>query len=275
MTRRFVGIVAATAAALTMAGTVATSPAAAAPAAVDYTAIVALNNCSGSLVRPSGAADTDKALVLTNGHCVKFMAAGEVIVDQPSTRTFTLLNPSAGNLGTLRATKLAYATMTDTDLALYQLTESYADIQSKYGTKALALNAAHPKQGADIRVVSGYWKRIYSCKVDAFVHQLKEANWTWRDSIRYTSSCNTIGGTSGSPIIDTADGTVVGVNNTGNESGGRCTQNNPCEVDAAGQVTVRRGINYGQQTFQVNACVTAGNTINPAKPGCTLPKSRV
>ncbi|MGW0517967.1 S1 family peptidase [Crossiella sp. NPDC003009] len=274
MTRRFVGFLAATGTALTIMGTLTAGPAAASANAVDYTAIVALNNCSGSLVRPAGVANTDKALVLTNGHCVKFMAAGEVIVNQPSQRTFTLLNPSAQNLGTLTATKLAYATMTDTDLALYQLKESYADIESRYRTKALTLNTAHPKQGADIRVVSGYWKRIYSCKIDAFVHQVKEANWTWKDSIRYTPECKTIGGTSGSPIIDTADGSVVGVNNTGNENGGRCTQNNPCEVDAAGNVTVRRGINYGQQTFQVNACVTAGNNIDPNKAGCTLPKPR-
>ncbi|GAA2788386.1 S1 family peptidase [Crossiella cryophila] len=275
MTRRFVGFVAAAAAAMTITGTLAAAPATAAPNAVDYTAIVALNNCSGSVVRPSGAANTDKALVLTNGHCVKFMAAGEVILNQPSARTFTLLNSTAQTLGTLTATKLAYATMTDTDLALYQLRESYADIESRYRTKALTLNSVHPKQGADIRVVSGYWKRIYSCKVDAFVHQLKEANWTWKDSLRYTSSCNTIGGTSGSPIIDTADNTVVGVNNTGNENGGRCTQNNPCEVDPAGNVTVRRGINYGQQTFQVNACMSTGNNVDPNKAGCTLPKPRV
>src|SRR3546814_2272200 len=59
-------------------------------------------------------------------------------------------------------------------------------------------------------------------------------------SVRYTSSCNTIGGTSGSPVIDDATGKVVAVNNTGNEDGARCTVNNPCEVAENGTVTVRR-----------------------------------
>ncbi|MFD0534454.1 hypothetical protein ACFQY7_12460 [Actinomadura luteofluorescens] len=63
-------------------------------AAVDFTGIVALSNCSGSLVRGPRSRDTDAALVLTNGHCLEsgMPEAGEVIVDQRSSRTFTLLD---------------------------------------------------------------------------------------------------------------------------------------------------------------------------------------
>ncbi len=240
---------------------------------VDYTGIVALSNCSGSVVRPAAASLNDPALVLSNGHCVKFMAAGEVIVNQSSSRTFSLLNAAGtGTLGTLRATSLAYATMTGTDVSLYRLNQTYAQIQQQFGSRALDLSATHPVAATDIKVVSGYWRRIYSCRIDAFVHTLRESNWTWRDSIRYTSSsaCQTIGGTSGSPIVDVATGRVVGVNNTANESGGRCTLNNPCEVSQSGAITVRPGARYGQQTFQINACIGAGNTINLTAPGCTL-----
>lgn len=265
MARRLVGSLLAAIAALG----VTTAPA---QAAVDFTGIVALDNCSGSLVRLPSSAATDKALVLTNGHCVNLMKAGQVIIDQPSTRKFELLNGSGSRIATLRATKLAYATMTGTDAALYQLNTTYGQIQQQYGSRALELSASHPVAKTDIRVVSGYWKRIYSCQIDGFVHQLKEADWTWRDSLRYTSSCNTIGGTSGSPIIDNLSGKVVGVNNTGNESGRRCTTNNPCEVDAAGNITVRRGINYGQQTFDFVSCFSPGTTLNLALPGCTVAK---
>ncbi|MFD5392552.1 serine protease [Streptomyces sp. NPDC127074] len=245
-----------------------------APKAVNFAGTVALSNCSGSVVRTPGSADTDPALVLSNGHCLEsgFPAAGEVIVDKPSTRSFTLLTASGGSAGTVRASKVAYATMTDTDISLYQLTSTYAQIQSAYGIKALPLSDSHPTQGSAINVVSGYWKKIYSCNIDGFAYRLKEGNWTWKDSVRYTSACNTIGGTSGSPVVDPASGKVVAVNNTGNEDGGRCTLNNPCEVDENGAVTVRQGINYAQETYGITKCVTTGNKINLNLAGCALPK---
>ncbi|PWK66659.1 trypsin-like peptidase [Streptomyces sp. CG 926] len=242
--------------------------------AVNFAGTVALSNCSGSVVRAPGSQPNDLALVLSNGHCLEsgFPAAGEVVKDRPSSRSFSLLNSAGSKVGTLRASKVAYATMTDTDISIYQLTRTYAQIQSQYGITALTLDAARPAQGSAIKVVSGYWKRIYSCNVDGFAYRLKEGDWTWKDSVRYTSACNTIGGTSGSPVVDTATGKVVAVNNTGNEDGARCTVNNPCEVDQNGNVTVRQGINYAQQTYIVVPCIAPGNKIDLSRPGCTLPK---
>uniref|UniRef100_A0AAU2JHV5 Serine protease n=1 Tax=Streptomyces sp. NBC_00049 TaxID=2903617 RepID=A0AAU2JHV5_9ACTN len=242
--------------------------------AVDFAGTVALSNCSGSVVRAPGSQPNDPALVLSNGHCLEsgFPAAGEVIKDQRSSRSFSLLNSAGSKVATLRASKISYATMTDTDVSIYQLTKSYAQIQSQYGISALTLSDTRPAQGASISVVSGYWKRIYNCNVDGFAYRLKEGDWTWKDSIRYTSSCNTIGGTSGSPVIDTTTGKVVGVNNTGNEDGASCTVNNPCEVDANGNVTVRQGINYAQQTYTLVPCIAPGNKIDLNRPGCVLPK---
>ncbi|MEV0990599.1 serine protease [Streptomyces sp. NPDC049949] len=247
----------------------------AAPAVtVNYAGTVALSNCSGSVVRAPGSQPNDPALVLSNGHCIEsgFPGPGEVVQDQSSSRSFSLLNAAGSRVATLRASKIAYATMTDTDISIYQLTKTYAQIQSQYGIAALTLNDARPVQGTAIKVVSGYWKRIYSCNVDGFAYRLKEGEWTWKDSVRYTSSCNTIGGTSGSPVIDTTTGKVVAVNNTGNEDGQRCTENNPCEVDETGKVTVRQGINYAQETYIIVPCIGAGNKIDLTRAGCTLPK---
>ncbi|MEV0258823.1 serine protease [Streptomyces sp. NPDC050732] len=242
--------------------------------AVNFAGTVALSNCSGSVVRVPSSQPGDPALVLSNGHCLEggFPAPGQVIVNKASSRSFTLLNASGGNAGTVRASKIAYGTMTDTDMSLYQLTSTYRDIESRYGIKALELNAARPEQGRAITVASGYWKRLYKCNIDGFAYRLKEGSWTWKDSVRYTPACQTIGGTSGSPVIDDATGKVVAVNNTGNESGGRCTDNNPCEVDENGRVTVREGINYAQQTYWIVPCVGAGNKIDLSRAGCQLPK---
>ncbi|MGI5480986.1 S1 family peptidase [Streptomyces lavendofoliae] len=251
-------------------------PAVPAPAvrAVDFAGTVALSNCSGAVVRVPGSQPTDPALVLSNGHCLEsgMPAPGAVVVDKPSSRTFGLLDSAGTKVATLRAAKVAYATMTDTDVSLYELTSTYAQLQARYSIQALELNATRPAQGTAIKVVSGYWKRIYSCSVDGFAYRLKEAGWTMKDSVRYTAACDTIGGTSGSPVVDTATGKVVAVNNTGNEDGRRCTMNNPCEVDENGTVTVRRGINYAQQTYGIVACVGTGNKIDLARPGCSLPK---
>ncbi|GAB2867164.1 serine protease [Streptomyces deserti] len=242
--------------------------------AVNFAGTVSLSNCSGSVVRMPDSEDNDPALVLTNGHCLEtgFPKPGEVIVDRASSRSFGLLNSAGTRVATLRAGKIAYATMTDTDAAVYQLTTTYAQIKSAYGIDALTLNDARPEAGTSISVVSGYWKRIYSCSIDGFVYRMKEGDWTWKDSVRYTSACDTIGGTSGSPVVDTTTGKVVAVNNTGNEDGERCTVNNPCEVDANGTVTVRKGINYAQQTYPFTACFGIDNKLDLSASGCTLPK---
>ncbi|MGV9566517.1 S1 family peptidase [Streptomyces sp. NPDC003480] len=242
--------------------------------AVNFAGTVSLSNCSGSVIRFPNSADTDPALVLTNGHCLEtgFPGPGEVIVGQSSSRTFGLLNSSGSRVATLRAGKVAYSTMTDTDITIYQLTSTYAQIRSSYGISALTFADTHPVAGTPIKVVSGYWKRTYSCDIDGFVYRLKEGDWTWKDSVRYTSACNTIGGTSGSPVIDNSTGKVVAVNNTGNEDGERCTVDNPCEVDANGTVTVRQGINYAEETYQIPACFGTGNKLNLSASGCVLPK---
>ncbi|MER6540444.1 trypsin-like peptidase domain-containing protein [Streptomyces sp. 900105755] len=249
-------------------------PAKAAAVTVNFAGTVSLSNCSGSVIRFPNSADSDPALVLTNGHCLEtgFPEPGEVITGQSSSRTFGLLNSSGSKVATLRANQVVYSTMTDTDITIYRTTTTYAAIKNSYGISPLTVSAGHPVAGTAIKVVSGYWKTIYSCTIDGFVYRLKEGDWTWKDSVRYTSACNTIGGTSGSPVIDTTTGQVVAVNNTGNEDGERCTVDNPCEVDANGNVTVRQGINYAEETYIIPACFTTGNVLNLSASGCTLPK---
>ncbi|MFF3918237.1 trypsin-like serine peptidase [Streptomyces sp. NPDC001852] len=249
-------------------------PAAKPAVTVNFAGTVALSDCSGSVIRFPNSADSDPALVLTNGHCLEtgFPDPGQVITGQSSSRTFGLLNASGSRVATLRANQVVYSTMTDTDVTIYRLTTTYAQIKSAYGISPLTVNDTHPTVGTAVKVVSGYWKRTYSCSIDGFVYRLKEGDWTWKDSVRYTSSCNTIGGTSGSPVIDTSTGKVVAVNNTGNEDGETCTVNNPCEVDENGNVTIHQGINYAEETYQIPACFTTGNKLDLSAAGCVLPK---
>ncbi|GGF55245.1 serine protease [Marmoricola endophyticus] len=250
------------------------APAVAAPT---LASTIALNNCSGSLVRYPSSAGTDRGLLLTNGHCYEggFLADGQVIQNKASSRTGKLLDANARTLATVRADRLLYATMTGTDVALYRLTSTYDSISRSTGAKPLTLSTSKPVAGSAISIPSSYWKTTYRCSVQGFVPTLREGQWTWHDSIRYgypDSDCVTIGGTSGSPIVDDASGKVVGINNTTNEDGEVCELNNPCEVGTDGSTTATEGQNYGQETYWFTTCLTASRAIDLTKAGCLLTK---
>ena len=93
------------------------------------------------------------------------------------------------------------------------------------------------------------------------------------DSVRYSRpGCETIGGTSGSPVVLAGTRTVVAVNNTGNDDGDRCTMNNPCEIDEHGQVTAEQGYSYAQQTSWIYTCLDSTGNLNLNQAGCKLIK---
>jgi hypothetical protein len=163
-----------------------------------------------------------------------------------------------------------YATMTGTDVTLYRLNQTFATITSNTGVSPLTLSSSHPVQGSSMFIPSGFFKQIWNCTINSFVPTLREDQWTWKDSIKYDANCDTIHGTSGSPIVDLASNQQVGINNTGNDDGQSCTLNNPCEVDANGQIQVFQGQSYGQQTYWFTTCLNSSNGIDLTKPGCLL-----
>ncbi|GLW30775.1 S1 family peptidase [Actinoplanes regularis] len=270
--RRVVAAVATTLAATT--AVLAGPTPAQAVAAVTLANTISLSNCSASLVRYPTSVSTDRAMMLTNGHCYEggLIPAGTVLQNRTSSRTGSLLNSSGRAVATVRADRILYATMTRTDVTLYRLTSTYATLSSSYGATALTISASHPTAGSSITIPSSYWKRIWNCKIDSFVSTLREDEWTWRDSIRYDTNCDTIHGTSGSPIVDATSGQIVGINNTGNDDGEMCTLNNPCEVDANGTTHAYQGQSYGEQTYWFNTCLTSTRTIDLTISGCLLAK---
>lgn len=242
-------------------------------AAPDFHAALKLSNCSGALVRMPDAKGSDKALAVTNGHCygMEQLKPGVALTDKPADESFGLLDGAGKETAKLHANKLVYATMTDTDVALYSLDKNYEQIKQETGIDPLTVAPKPAAKGDPISVVSGYFTQKWSCSVDSLVPQLKEADWTWKNSIKYTKECTTKHGTSGSPIVAADGKTMTGINNTGNDDGKRCELNNPCEVDEQGQVTVHQGQNYGQQTDALPGCFT-GSTLKLDKQGCRLTK---
>lgn len=243
----------------------------------DFEGIVKLSNCSGSLIRFAGQPMTSKALVLTNGHCYSsgpfggMLKPGEVIVNTPSKRAMKIFDKQM-KLFPITATKIVYAAMTDTDMTVYELTQTYEEILAKYKISSFDLDTVRPNVGTEIEIVSGYWDRGYSCAIDAFIFNLKEGDWMFKDSIRYTDTCDTIGGTSGSPIISKGTRSVIAINNTANENGKKCAVNNPCEISEDGTITTLKNKKYGQQTYNIYSCLRPDFTVDLSIAGCTLAK---
>lgn len=237
----------------------------------DFEGIVKLSNCSGSLIRFSGQPTSSKAYVLTNGHCLgrPFLQPGEIISNWEVNRKMKV---STKNMvfHKVTAQKLVYATMTGTDMAIYELEETYDEIAA-LNIRPFAIDSVRPLIGLPIEIISGYWERGYRCNIDGFAFELKEGDWTFTDSIRYSETgCEVIGGTSGSPIIEKDTRTVVAINNTGNKDGKECTLNNPCEVDSNGNITILKGRGYGQQTYDLYSCLTPDFKIDLSISGCLL-----
>jgi len=244
----------------------------------NFNGIVKLSNCSGALVRFEGSKDTDAAMMLTNGHCYEtgpfggMMDANTFVYHKKSVRSVRFLeNDGSMKSGSVHTTEAIYGTMTGTDVTLYQLDSTYAQIKKKFDVDALTIDSKHPTNGQEINILSGYWQKGYSCKIDGFVFELKEDAYTSKDSIRYSKDgCHTIHGTSGSPIVNANTGLIIGINNTGNDDGQRCTMDNPCEVTADGQIYAEKGLSYGQQTYLFYTCLNGQGQFDLSVDGCQL-----
>jgi V8-like Glu-specific endopeptidase len=244
----------------------------------NFEGIVKLSNCSGALVRFENSKDSDKGMMLTNGHCYEtgmfggMMKAETFVYNKKSVRSVSFLNADGSmKSGSVKTTVALYGTMTGTDTTLYELDTTYADIKAKFKVNPLTIDSKRPTEGQEIDILSGYWQKGYSCKIDGFVFQLKEDAYTSTDSMRYSrEGCKTIHGTSGSPIVNRNTGLIVGINNTGNDNGEKCTMDNPCEVSQNGEIFAEKGLSYGQQTYIFYSCLNSAGKIDLNQSGCKL-----
>ncbi|RZQ61964.1 trypsin-like serine protease [Amycolatopsis suaedae] len=232
---------------------------------------VDLNGCVGSVVRGPEAREDDPALLLTNGHCVhgERPAPGTALVDRPADRPAPIADRQGYPLVTARANRLVYATMTGTDVALYRLDRTYAQLAAE-GAKVFRLTADPVRAGDPLTLA--YTSRRMACSAEAIVPHLREGGYQQDDSIRYAAgeACTPWPGTSGSALLAADGSTVVGIHGTHNRDGARCTDDNPCEVAGDGTVTAVRGRAYGQQVDLLSACLTAGSRLDLSRAGCSL-----
>ena len=234
----------------------------------DVSGAVDLGSCVGSVVRTPSARPHDRALMLTNGHCLgdQRPEPGQALVDQPADLDMPVADKIGYPVVEVHSDRLVYATMTGTDIALYRLDRTYAQLAAK-GAKVYDLTTAPMKAGDKVDMLTGGSRG--TCTVEAVVPHLREGGYQEDNSVRYAPSdtCDHAHGYSGSALL--SGGKVVGIHNTGNDSGEQCTDNNPCEVGPDGAVTSTKGRGYGQQVSQIAACF-AGSRLDLHRYGCSL-----
>jgi hypothetical protein len=75
----------------------------------------------------------------------------------------------------------------------------------------------------------------------AVVPHIREAGWQQDNAVRYalTGPCTSRPGYSGSPLLSPDENTVLGINNTHNDSGEKCTESNPPATSDPGAPSLR------------------------------------
>lgn len=233
---------------------------------------VELSGCMGSVVRMPDATPRDPALLLTNGHCVQGTkpAPGKALTDQPAKFEADIADHDGYPQASANATRLVYATMTGTDVAIYRLDKTYAQLAAAHA-KVFTLSTKPMSANDKADVLTGAYRE--PCTVKAIVPHLREGGYQMDDSVRTANTDNCVlgPGMSGSPMVSPDGNTVVGVHNTSNQgTGAACSADNPCEVSANGTVTSVEQGSYGEQIDMIPGCFDAGSLLDLKKPGCTL-----
>jgi len=160
--------------------------------------------CSGTLVTFEGRAANRKALVLTAGHCIgigsvefgaKAPGAGEVFKNFKQDNIFTVNTPRPElRKACVGSSELVYATLTEIDVAVYELSETYQELEKRTGAVPLIVSRdSRVVPGLKLRAPSGLHENEQACTLAADVAKVKEFDWTWGPLMRL-AGCTFIGG---------------------------------------------------------------------------------
>lgn len=242
------------------------------PASNDELRGMATLSCSGSLVRLNRNADQN-AVLLTNGRCAKrnFISPDDAVVDGVYDRGEVSVYFGDSEPEVVAVTRVMYAAMSESDVALIELAASYAELEAR-GAKVFDISDSNDDStvGTSVLMISGYTKQKQVCTITKEVSVLLEDVWSTRNQTRFDANCIIAGGWAGSPMIDPLTQKIIGVVNTSNTQGENCTLDNPCEVDGKSKRMAVLGRTYGQKISGLNDCVSNAGEIDLALSGCKL-----
>lgn len=234
--------------------------------------------CSGTMIKLG--IQPGQIYLLTNGHCWKQLLNkaystndGGIVHNQIKLSSPLQIKVFA-NYGLTRYlpfSEVTYATMLDTDIALFKSDLSEAEINQN-GIKIFSLDENEVQPNDSVRITSGYWQDTRSCFVKQKIFQLKEFVWTWNNGFSLTPECNIKGGWSGSPVLSRS-GKIIGIINTLNEKNlDDCSLSNPCEIDTNGRTKHQYRTAYAQRTQDILSCVQRDGVFDLSLQSCRLPK---
>lgn len=225
-------------------------------------------HCSGVIVRLGSNPDA-RAILLTNGHCYdRKLQPGVFVADREHRQSIALL--TRDNRGRrYNSVRVLYAVMSGTDLALIELDATYRELADA-GIDGYEISPTPAAPGDSVFMVSGYWESAQRCSVESVIPRLLESPWEWSDAYKLSGCRADRQALSGSPLISASDNKIVGVFNTANDDGQRCTINNPCEAYSNGDTVVEKGGAYAQRVDQILTCLDSEGRFNVDNPSCLL-----
>jgi hypothetical protein len=235
------------------------------PATMDELNGMASLSCSGGFI-DIGRKANERAVIITNGHCATspMMGANQAIVNVPYSRSGIQIADPEGRWLRMTPTKVLYATLTGTDLALIELKETNEELLNQ-GIRQFKVAAQSPALNTSIRITSGFWKKTQECELDRVVHKLIEGFGNSQPPsvatgvFAVTSGCKIYGGFSGTPVVDKETQEIVALAFTSAEGGADCAEQNPCEEDEQGVRKMVPGMSYMARVNDVAGCLKAGN----------------
>ena len=240
--------------------------------------------CTGTFL-DTGALANAPAYVLSNGHCVgsHLMGAGDVLVDQPASPgmnfRFNYFVDAGAAVRMVPIRRVVYATMHHTDIAVFELDATYAQLVSE-GFVPHVIAMADPVAGTQVEMVgvpqtgvrrATRFVRRSTCQLGERTN-LKEGDYSFSGAFRHW--CSSVGGSSGSPVIARQSGEIVAINNTGVDdsalSAPECSIDRPCEVARDGSVSTDVKTNYAQKVTDIPSCIDRSGIFDVKVPGCRL-----
>lgn len=236
----------------------------------DFNGSASINGCSGALFILNGMELSQKALLITNGHCIRlkdlngapshYPAPGEFIYSLEGERvrenTYIMLSSDRGTWSIL-AEKLLFATMTGTDFAVYELRSTYLDLELAFGIKPFLLDSSPFQRGDSVLIHAGVFNRSQACSIAGWAH-LREGPYHTNDAIRFSPECSIYQGFSGAPIFRKGLRLFAGLANTHFNSkaeGSPCDLSKPCEVENGLIRVPKDGQSYGISVHQLYDCL--------------------
>ena len=199
-----------------------------------------VNSCSAGVVRYKESKADDRALVVTNGHCLllnmtfgrplPYPLAGEILrnVTEPRFLNATSIHLHAKTRTIqAKALRLVYATMSGTDVALFELPHTYAQLRA-WGVPAFTIATRAPWPGEKVEIRSGFYARRFTCRFES-LRTVLEGPFFTTNALMFSKECAVYPGYSGSLILSQRTGEVLGLANTHSSEGPTtCGFDHPC-----------------------------------------------